>query len=176
VVGDPAKIQRMLIETAEYLESIVEQTLAALNDGAPPHTDIVHRAKPPASGAPWLQPVYDEAEFIVRNVIRFYGGWWNGRPSELKPAAREALAREIARLGGGAQALSRRARELARSGDLRLACHLADFALECSPQDAEIGDAVAAIYEARADAEPGLMAENLFRSAAAYARERRPFC
>jgi hypothetical protein len=42
VVGDPATIQRMLIETAEYLEAIVEQTLAALNDGAPPHTDIVH--------------------------------------------------------------------------------------------------------------------------------------
>jgi hypothetical protein len=30
--------------------------------------------------------------------------------------------------------------------------------------------------EARANGEPGLMAENLFRSAAAYARERRPFC
>ena len=72
--------------------------------------------------------------------------------------------------------LARRARELARSGDLRLACHLADFALECSPEAAEVGDAVAAIYEARADAESGLMAENLFRSAACYARERRPFC
>jgi len=175
VVRDPAKIQRMLIETAEYLEAIVEQTLAALNDGAPPHTDIVHRVEPPASGSPWLQPVYDEAEFIVRNIIRFYGGWWNGRPSELKPASRAALAREIAQLCGGGDALARRARELARSGDLRLACHLADFALECSPEAAEVGDAVAAIYEARAGAEPGLMAENLFRSAACYARERRPF-
>jgi len=174
VVRDPAKIQRMLIETAEYLEAIVEQTLAALNDGAPPHTDIVHRVEPPASGSPWLQPVYDEAEF--RNIIRFYGGWWNGRPSELKPASREALAREIAQLCGGGDVLARRARELARSGDLRLACHLADFALECSPEAAEVGDAVAAIYEARASAEPGLMAENLFRSAACYARERRPFC
>ncbi len=175
VVGNREKIQRMLIETAEYLESIVEQTLAALNDGAPPHTDIVHRVQPPASGSPWLQPVYDEAEFIARNVIRFYGGWWNGRPSELKPAPRAALAEEIARLCGGIDALLRRARELARSGDMRLACHLADFALECGPKNAAVGDAVAAIYETRADGEPGLMAENLFRSAAAYAREQRPF-
>src|SRR5262245_8936161 len=176
VVGDPAKARRMLIETAEYLENIVAQTLAALNEGAPPHTDIVHRVKPPASDSPWLQPVYDEAEFIVRNVIRFYGGWWSGRPSELKPAPREALAREIARLSGGADALVRRAHEIAQAGGMRLACHLADFALESSPQDAQIADAVAALYTARADAELGLMAENLFRSAAAYARERRPFC
>ena len=176
VVNDPAKVRRMLIETAEYLEDIVAQTLAALNDGAPPHTDIVHRVKPPASDSAWLQPVYDEAEFIVRNVIRFHGGWWNGRPSELKPAPRKSLAREIAALCGGADALVRRAREIAQAGDLRLACHLADFALESSPQDGEIADAVAAIYTARADTEPGLMAENLFRSAAAYARERRPFC
>jgi glyoxylase-like metal-dependent hydrolase (beta-lactamase superfamily II) len=175
VVRDPGKIQRMLLETAEYLEALVAQALAALNDGAPPHTDIVHRVKAPASDSPWLQPVYDEAEFIVRNIVRFYAGWWNGRPSELKPAPRAALAGEIARLCGGAAALARRARELAQAGDLRLACHLADFALECSPDDAEIGEAVAAVYEARAGAESGLMAENLFRSAAAYAREHRPF-
>jgi hypothetical protein len=35
--------------------------------------------------------------------------------------------------------------------------------------------AVAALYEQRAAAEPGLMARNLFRSAAAYARAGRAF-
>ena len=34
---------------------------------------------------------------------------------------------------------------------------------------------VAALYRARADEEEGLMAENLFRSAAAYAEDGRPF-
>ncbi|MEJ0043683.1 MAG: hypothetical protein WDM81_16335 [Rhizomicrobium sp.] len=29
---------------------------------------------------PGLQPVYDDTEFLVRNVIRFYGGWWSGPP------------------------------------------------------------------------------------------------
>ena len=175
VVNDAEKIQRMLLETADFLDSIVEQTLAALNDGSPPHVDIVHTVKPPPSDSPWLSPVYDEAEFIVRNVIRFYGGWWSGRPSELKPAPREALAREIASVAGGAGALAARASELLASGDQRLAGHLADFALEADPDDESVRDAAAAVYEARAESEDSLMAKNLYNSAANYARAGRRF-
>ncbi|MBV8449132.1 MAG: hypothetical protein JO124_14220, partial [Hyphomicrobiales bacterium] len=60
-------------------------------------------------------------------------------------------------------------------GDLRLACHLADYALEAEPVDSEVQKGVAALYERRADAEGGLMSENLFRSAAVYAAKGRPF-
>ncbi len=175
VVNDPAKIRRMLLETADYLDSIVKQTLAAINDGSPPHVDIVHLVKPPPSDSPWLAPVYDEAEFIVRNVIRYFGGWWSGRPSELKPARREQLAGELAALAGSAARLAERARELAEKGELRLAGHLADYALEADPEDAAIREAVAAVYDARAGAEQSLMAKNLFNSAASYARAGKRF-
>jgi alkyl sulfatase BDS1-like metallo-beta-lactamase superfamily hydrolase len=175
VVNDPGRIRRMLIETAEYLDSLVAQTIAALNDSAPPHVDIVHRVEPPKSASPWLQPVYDEAEFIVRNIIRYYAGWWSGRPSELKPASRARVAAEMAALAGGAAALLARAEALARAGDLRLACHVADYALEAAPKDATVQQGVAALYEQRAQQETSLMARNIFRSAAAYAREGRPF-
>jgi glyoxylase-like metal-dependent hydrolase (beta-lactamase superfamily II) len=175
VVGDPDKIRRMLLETADYLDSLVRQALAALEDGSPPHVDVVRRVVPPATDSPWLQPVYDEAEFIVRNVIRYYGGWWSGRPSELKPASRAALAAEVAALAGGARALAERAESIAASGDLRLACHLADYALEAGPGDAAVREKVAAIYDRRAAAEQSLMAVNLYNSAAAYARAGRPF-
>ena len=175
VVNDPGKIRRILIETAEYLEAIVERTLAAMADGAPPHADIVHAVKLPQSSSPWLRPIYDEGEYIVRNIVRFYGGWWNGRPSELKPAPRLTVAAEIARLAGGARALLSRAQALATEGDLRLACHLADYALEANPEDGEIRKGVAALYERRADGEEGLMSENLFRSASVYAANGRPF-
>ena len=174
-VEDPAKIQRILLETAAFLDAIVERTLDAMAQGAPPHTDIVHAVLVPASDSPWLQPVYDEAEFIVRNVVRFYGGWWNGRPGDLKPAPRSALAGEIARLAGGADVLARRAAAIAATGDLRLACQLADYALEAEPSSVAVQDAVAALYEKRASVEPALMTENLFRSAAVYAREGRAF-
>ena len=175
IVDDPALIERMLTESADYLDAIVERTLAALNDGSPPHVDIVHRVQLPRSDSPWLQPVYDEAEFIVRNVVRYYGGWWSGRPSELKPARRSVVATEVAALAGGAGKLVARARALARDGDLRAACHLADYALEAAPDDQDIGHAVAEIYEKRSRKETSLMAINLFASAAAYAREGRPY-
>jgi glyoxylase-like metal-dependent hydrolase (beta-lactamase superfamily II) len=175
VVNDEGKIRRILIETAEYLEAIVERTLEAMAQDAPPHTDIVHAVTLPTSDSPWLRPIYDEGEFIVRNIVRFYGGWWNGRPSDLKPASRSAVASEIARLAGGAGALLSRAEELAKEGELRLACHLADYALEAEPSNARVQKGVAALYERRADGEAGLMSENLFRSASAYAMKGRPF-
>jgi alkyl sulfatase BDS1-like metallo-beta-lactamase superfamily hydrolase len=176
VVDDPALVRRMLLETAALLEAIVERTLAVLEDDSPPHADIVRRVELPASDSPWLQPVYDEAEFIVRNVIRHFGGWWSGRPSELKPAPRSDVAREIAAAAGGARALAARASALGESGDLAAACHLADYALEADPADPEVRERVARLYERRAAGEASLMASNLFRSAAAYARAGRPFC
>jgi glyoxylase-like metal-dependent hydrolase (beta-lactamase superfamily II) len=175
VVDDAPRVARMLTETADYLDALVEQTIAAMEAGSPPHVDIVRSVAAPQSSSPWLQPVYDEAEFIVRNVIRYYGGWWSGRPSELKPAPRAAVAHEVARLAGGAAALVARAQAVAAGGDLRLACYLADYALEAQPRDPAVQRAVAALYEERAASETGLMARNLFRSAAAYARSGRPF-
>ncbi len=175
VVGDAARIVRMLTETADFLDAVVARTLAAMEAGSPPHVDIVTGLDLPKSDSPWLQPVYDDTEFLVRNVIRYYGGWWSGRPSELKPAPRAKLAQEIAALAGGAAKLAERASALAESGDLRLAAHLADFALEAAPSDPNVQSKVAALYEARARAEESLMAINIFNSAAAYAKAGRPF-
>lgn len=175
VVQDAPLIQRMLLETADFLDAVVSDTLRAMENGSPPHVDIVHAVRIPKSDSPWLQPVYDEAEFIVHNVIRFYGGWFSGRPSELKPSPRQALAREIASLSGGAVTLAERARTVAGTGDLRLACHLADYALEAEPENPSVRTIVTELYERRAAGESSLMAVNLFRSAAAYAKEGRPF-
>lgn len=175
VIDDPTLVARILTETASYLETLVDRTIAALEAGSPPHVDIVRSVEPPATESPWLQPVYDEAEFIVRNVIRWYGGWWTGRPSELKPAPRADVAAEVATMAGGAHALAGHALTTADRGDLALACHLADYALEAAPDDPAVQTAVAEVYERRADAEESLMAVNIFRSAAEYARRGRPF-
>ena len=32
---------------------------------------------------PFLRPVYDDPAFVVRNVWRRYGGWWDGNPARL---------------------------------------------------------------------------------------------
>ncbi|MFG2525850.1 alkyl sulfatase dimerization domain-containing protein [Streptomyces sp. NPDC048527] len=176
IIDDPGTIQRLLLETADYLDAIVEQTVAALNDGAPPHVDIVHRVAPPASDSPWLQPIYDEAEFIVRNVIRYFGGWYSGRPGELKPAPRSAVAEAVLELAGGAGPVLARAESAVAAGDLRLACHLADWAVEADPGNPRVREGAAQVYETRAEAETSLMAINIYRAAAKYARAGRPFC
>ena len=64
--------------------------------------EIIHTVRPPADLAakPYLQPVYDEPEFIVRNVWRLYGG----NPAHLKPAPDAVLATALAELAGGAGA------------------------------------------------------------------------
>jgi len=175
VINDAELVGRILTETADYLDAVVERTLAVLEAGSPPHVDIVHAVELPHTDSPWLQPVYDEGEFIVRNVIRFYGGWFSGRPSELKPAPRADLATAVADLAGGARALATMAADKAATGDLAVACHLADFALEADPSDLATREAVAAIYDQRADTETSLMAVNLMNSAAAYARAGQPY-
>lgn len=174
VVDDPAAVRERLLETAAHLEAIVEETLAALNDGSPPHVDVVHEVDNPDADAEWLAPQYDEPEFLVRSLLRRYGGWWSGRPSELKPARRDALAAEIADLVGGASRLAERAEALADEGSFRLAGHLADLALEAAP-DEEVAATVNRVYTARAEAAESLMARNIYRSAASYAGDRRPF-
>lgn len=174
VIQDGPKLQKMLLETAEFLQTIHDRTIAAMNDGSPPHVDIVREVELPQSDSPWLQPVYDDTEFIVRNIIRLYGGWWTGRPSELKPAPRDQVAKEIASLIGDAEQLAARAQTLTTK-DLRLACHLADYAMEAEPENKKIQEIVAKIYETRAEAETSLMSINIFKSAAAYAREGRAF-
>lgn len=174
IVDDAETIHQLLTETADYLDAIVEQVLDALEAGTPPHVDIVRSVAIPATESPWLQPVYDEAEFIARNVIRYFGGWYTGRPSELKPAPRADVGAAMAAVAGGTEHLIAHMYRYAET-DLRLACHLADFALEAAPGDPHVQDAVADIYERRADDQDSLMATNLYRSAAAFSREGRPF-
>lgn len=175
IVDDPAEIRERLLAAADYLETIVDRTLSVLNDGSPPHVDVVREVDVPDPDQPWLQEVYDDGEFVVRSVLRYYGGWWSGRPSELKPAGRGPLATELAALAGGPDALAERARELADDDQLRVACHLADYALEAAPANEGVQEAVAACYEARREVETDLMSRNIYTAAADYARQGRPF-
>ena len=110
--------------------------------------------------------MYDEPEFVVRNVWRLYGGWDDGNPAHLKPAPEAALAAELARLAGGAGRLADRAAALAAEGGLALACQLAELAAEAAPADAAIRAVRSAVYTERADRERSTMAKGIYRWAA----------
>ncbi len=108
------RVTQALGDTAELLEALVSQTLAVMNGGGR-LDEAIHTVAVPRhlAGRPYLQPVYDEPEFIVSTVWRQYGGWWDGNPATLKPAPERALAAELAALAGGPAVLARRAVELA---------------------------------------------------------------
>jgi alkyl sulfatase BDS1-like metallo-beta-lactamase superfamily hydrolase len=161
------RVQRALVETAELLESLVEQTLRLMNEGARLDRVLAEvRAPEHLLARPYLRPIYDEPEFVVRNLWRLYGGWWDGNPARLKPGSDAARAREIAALAGGADRLASRALELSRAGDHALACHLVEDAWLAAPDDASVCEARARVYEARAGEETSLMAKGIYTFAA----------
>jgi alkyl sulfatase BDS1-like metallo-beta-lactamase superfamily hydrolase len=167
-IAGAERIRRVLIDVAATLERLVAETLAMMNAGARLN-DIVHTVKvaPEVLARPYLAPLYDEPEFVVRNVWRMYGGWHDGNPANLKPAADAALGTELANLAGGARALAGRALEIAAAGgDLRLACHLVEFAVAATPADKEVHALRAEIYQRRRDSETSLMAKGIYGYAA----------
>ena len=120
---------------------------------------------------PYLRPVYDHPQFLVRNVWRRYGGWYDGEPDNLLPAPRAAQAREWVALAGGLDAVLARARELTAAGDHRLACHLVEFAVLVEPGSAEAHEVRAAVYDARGAEQSSSMARNLLAHAAHASRQ-----
>jgi alkyl sulfatase BDS1-like metallo-beta-lactamase superfamily hydrolase len=110
--------------------------------------------------------VYDEPEFVVRNIWRLYGGWYDGNPANLKPAPDAAVAAEVAALAGGVDRLVERALELSASGEHRLAGHLIEFAGRAAPADEEIRRARATVFAERARQERSTMSKGVFSWAA----------
>ncbi len=167
------RIRTTLYETAELLEFLHDSTVEMMNAGAK-LDEILHAVRPPERlmERPYLRPIYDDPEFIVHNVWRLYGGWYDLNPSRLKPAPDAAVARELAALAGGADKVAARARALLDAGDLRLAAHLAETAALADPDDREAHTVRAEVYEARVAAEPSLMAKGIFGWAARESREQ----
>ena len=162
-VAGAGRVRRVLDDVATVLESLVRQCLALMNEGASLDALIHSIALPDELLAkPYLRPVYDEPEFIVRNVWRCYGGWYDGNPARLKPPPDSLLAREIAGLAGGVDLLVKRASELAEAGELRLACALVETATQASPEDRSAHAARAEIYRLRRKSELSLMAKGIY--------------
>ena len=165
------RIRASLEDAATLLESLHDQTVTMMNAGAR-LDEIVNSIEYPVDllEKPYLRPVYDEPEFVVRNTWRLYGGWYDGDPANLKPARAAVVAREVASLAGGVGALVTRARAAVDAGDLRLAGHLAEWATLAAPDDADAHRARAEVNEARAAAEQSTMSKGVFSWAAAESR------
>ncbi len=145
------RISTALTDTADLLDSIETQVLALMNTGAALDT-VLHEVAVPARlrDRPYLRPVYDRPQFLVRNVWRRYGGWYDGEPDQLLPAPRSQQAQMWVDLAGGLAGVLRRAAELADAGDLRMACHLVEYAVLAELGSDQAHQARADVYSRRA--------------------------
>jgi alkyl sulfatase BDS1-like metallo-beta-lactamase superfamily hydrolase len=161
------RVQTALLDTAALLESLEEQTLALMNAGATLDR-VLHEVMVPAEllAKPYLRPVYDHPQFIVRNIWRLYGGWYEGEPDNLLPAPRAEQAREWVTLAGGLERVLERAEALLAADDARLAAHLVEYAVLAAPDSAAAHALRREVYTRRAAAESSSIAANILNHAA----------
>ena len=157
----------VLIETAHALRFIHDQVVKRLNAGQWPIDIVEAGIELPADLAskPFLAPIYGCTQFVVRDVIRRYAGWWSGEPSQLSPARRSDRAADVIALCGR-DALLERARELKNSGELRRALAMAELLTDAAADDAEAVSLNAEILDAMAAQERSFIARNLLTGAA----------
>jgi glyoxylase-like metal-dependent hydrolase (beta-lactamase superfamily II) len=169
-----AAVHRALDDTASFLEELVSQVVGLMNDGATLEELLARvTVRDELLARPYLSPIYDEPEFVVRNLYRLYGGWWDGNPAHLKPPREAVLAAELAALAGGPDKLAARARVAADAGDLALACELVELAARAAPDDRAVQRVRAELYDERGRRERSLMARGIFAEAAEISRKAR---
>jgi glyoxylase-like metal-dependent hydrolase (beta-lactamase superfamily II) len=170
-VAGEAAVRQVLTETARYLRVLIDQVLERINAGQTPE-EIFHAVLPDPELAtrPYLRPLYDHPKFIVRNLLRLWGGWWNGNAADLLPAPWSEQAAEIARLAGGVDAVVARGRALLEAGESVLAAHLAEWATRAAPEDREAQALKRDVYDRRLSEEPSLMGKGIYRAASNDAR------
>ncbi|MEZ4297469.1 MAG: alkyl sulfatase dimerization domain-containing protein [Polyangiaceae bacterium] len=161
------RVEQALRETAALLHTLHDQVIALMNEGRR-LDDVVGAVLVPRDllERPYLRPVYDDPQFIIRNVWRRYGGFWDGNPARLLPPRDAALAAEVAAMAGGIEGLVERARAASERGELAVACQLAEWARQAAPEHAGAQAVCKLVYSRRAEGETSLMARSIFTAAA----------
>jgi alkyl sulfatase BDS1-like metallo-beta-lactamase superfamily hydrolase len=168
VIFGASRVGEVLGDAATLLESLVEQTLAMMNRGCT-LDEVLRGVSAPTEllMRPYLLPKYDDPEFVVRAIWHLNGGWFDGNPAHLKPAADDELAAELAALAGGALRVAERAVSLAEAGHTRLAASLVEIAAGAAVVDKAVQAMRAQVLERCVAQEGSLMGKAFF---AAYAR------
>ena len=142
-----------------------------MNEGARLGRHRRHGAAPAdLARSPYLQPVYDEPEFIVRQRLAARtaaGGTPTRRTSSPLPS--EPSRPSWQRWRAGRRCLSDRALALCEAGDdasLRLAGHLAELAWQAAPEDPAVCEVRRLVFTARARTATSTMARGVFTWAA----------
>ena len=159
-------IRVFLSDHAAYLRSLVCQVLERMNAGESTEEILLGvRPDPELAAKPYLRQVWNHPSFIVRDLLRLWGGWWDGYADDLLPVARAVRAQEIARLAGSVEAIVARGRELLSEGDLPRAGVLCEWAVSAAPRNRETLELKRDVYASRVAAETAGIARGALRAA-----------
>ena len=146
---DAATIENNLVLLADALDHLWNHAIDGLNAGLR-KDEIVDSLPWPQrfSEASSLSVQYVSPQDIVKMILKRHTGWWDDIPSNWTPAPRVEQARTLIAVAGGIDSFVGHARILLDT-DLRLACHLADWAFEAEPSHAAVQQLVLDAYRSR---------------------------
>ena len=128
---------------------------------------------------PYLRAVYDDPEFICRNIWRKYGGWYDGNPARLQPPRDSDLALSVVTGFGGTLPLLRRVENLLESFEkdekegkyesadrsLRIARQLIEWASRVPSDGESVHSLRRRVYQKSSEFAGALMAKGIYTSA-----------
>lgn len=118
----------------DAIQYVHDQTVQGMQAGLDVDTlAATVRLPDPLARLPWLQAHYGTVPWSVRAIHDGYLGWFSGRSAELFPRPPAERARRLVELGGGIEAVTRKARGAADAGDAQWALELADAVLAVRP-------------------------------------------
>ena len=160
------RIKKALETTSKFLRSIEDQTLKLMNQGNSLN-QVLHEVKIPNDlmELPWLTPIYDDPQFLIRMIWRRYGGWWDGEYDRLLPAPRKEEALAWVELSNGIDNIILKALEHLDKGNLKVAAQLIETAFHADNNNDQMHDARAKIYREFSLKQSSSMGRNILNHA-----------
>ena len=160
------RIEKALETTSKFLRSIEDQTLKLMNQGKSLN-QVLHEVKIPNDlmELPWLTPIYDDPQFLIRMVWRRYGGWWDGEYDRLLPAPRKDEALAWVELSNGIENIILKALENLDKGNFKVAAQLIETAFHADNDNEQMHDARAKIYREFSLKQSSSMGRNILNHA-----------
>ena len=160
------RITKALETTSSFLRSIEDQTIKLMNQGKSLN-QVLHEVQIPSEliKLPWLTPIYDDPQFLIRMIWRRYGGWWDGEYDRLFPAPRKDEALAWVELSGGIDNIISKALENLNNGDLRVAAQLIETAYHAETDNKKMHAARSKIYREFSLKQSSSMGRNILNHA-----------
>ena len=114
---------------------------------------------------PWLTPIYDDPQFLIRMIWRRYGGWWDGEYDRLLPSPRKEEANAWVELSGGIENIILKAKEQLNNKNYSVAAHLIETAFHANNTHEEMHKIRAEIYEKFSAVQSSSMGRNILNHA-----------